>query len=313
MKKEKHDHTCDHDHHHDHDHTCDQTCDHDHDHDHEHHHHHDHDHDHHHHDHDASSHRSALLQAGLIAITGIMLLVKVASGTLPFYVHVRYTTLIAGTGLILLLLGVAQAWFILNPSDDAHAHDHDTHDHGHSHEPLSWRSPAMLALMVPVLLGLLVPPKALSSAAIDTRGFGNSGTGVRTVETIASQSAQAQGISFDRSNWTLLDWVNALIYQPDNPALQGEDIEVIGFVWRSEELKENEFYVARFIVSCCTADSLAIYMPVLSPNASELPMDSWVRVKGTVGLADVMGEETAVIQAGEIIPIEQPAQPYLNP
>ena len=298
-----HKHTHDH-HHHDH------TCDHDHDHDHQHHHHH----HHHDHDHDPSSRRSALLQATLIAITGIMLLVKVGSGTLPFYVHVRYTTLIAGTGLILLLLGLVQGWFIVNPSDDAHDHHHDhDHDHGHSHEPLSWRSPAMLALMVPVVLGLLVPPKALTSTAIETRGFGNTGTGVRTVETIASQSAQAQGISFDRSNWTLLDWVNALIYQPDNPALQGEDIEVIGFVWRSEELKENEFYVARFIVSCCTADSLAIYMPVHSPNASELPMDSWVRVKGTVGLADVMGEETAVIEAGEIIPIEQPAQPYLNP
>ena len=295
MHTHKHDHH-DHEHHH-HDEHCD------HDHDHEHHHHH------HAHEHEPSSRRAQLLQAALIAITGSMLLVKVVSGTLPFYVHVRYTTLITGTGVVLVLLGIIQAWFIFNPSDEEDHHDHD-HDHGHTHEALSWRSPAMLALVVPIVLGLLVPPKALTSAAIDTRGFGNTGTGVRTVENIASQS---QSISFDRSNWTLLDWVNALIYQPDNPVLQGEDIEVVGFVWRSEDLQENEFYIARFIVSCCTADSLAIYMPVLSPDASQFPIDSWVRIKGTVGLADIMGEETAVIQATEIIPTEQPAEPYLYP
>lgn len=278
-------------------HTHDEHCDHDHDHE---------------HAHDASSRRASLLQAALIAITGSMLLVKVVSGTLPFYVHVRYTALITGTGVILMLLGIVQAWFIFNPANEHDHHDHD-HDHGHTHEPLSWRSPAMLALVVPIVLGLLVPAKALTSAAIDTRGFGNTGTGVRTIENIASQSSQAQGISFDRSNWTLLNWVNALIYEPNNPVLQGEEIEVVGFVWRSEELKEDEFYIARFIVSCCTADSLAIYMPVRSPQASEFPIDSWVRVKGTVGLADVMGEEVAVIKASDIITTEQPAEPYLYP
>ncbi len=286
-----------------HNHTHDEHCDHDHDHGHEHPHE---------HAHDASSRRASLLQAALIAITGGMLLVKVVSGTLPFYVHVRYTTLIAGTGIVLMLLGMMQVWFIFNPSNEHDHHDHE-HDHGHTHEPLSWRSPAMLALMVPIVLGLLVPPKALTSAAIDTRGFGNTGTGVRTIENIASQSNQAQGISFDRSNWTLLNWVNGLIYEPNNPVLQGQEIEVVGFVWRSDELQENEFYLARFIVSCCTADSLAIYMPVRSEQASEFAVDSWIRVKGTVALADVLGEEVAVIDATDIIPTEQPAEPYLYP
>ena len=125
------------------DHKHDHTCEHDHEHEHEH--------EHEHHDHADSSHGTTLWQAALIALTGIMLLVKVGSGTLPFYVHVRYTTLIAGTGAVLLLLGLIQSWFILNPSPEGHTHDHD-HDHDHSHQVLTWRSPAVLALMVPILL-----------------------------------------------------------------------------------------------------------------------------------------------------------------
>lgn len=248
---------------------------------------------------------AALWQAGLITVTGLMLLVKVFSGALSLYVHTRYTPLIAGTGVVLVLLGCVQAW--LTFSGESHAHDH-----AHSHAPLSWRSPAMLALLVPIVLGLVVPPRALGSAAIDTRGFGNTGTGIRTVETIANSEDPAARL-YDTAQWTLLDWVNALIYQPDNPSLQGQPIEVVGFVWRNDELAEDQFYVARFIVSCCTADSLAIYLPVVWPAAAEMKPDTWVRVTGTVGLTEMNGEKVAIINATEITPVSQPNPPYLYP
>lgn len=257
------------------------------------------------HDHPTPSRLPSLWQAALIAGTGAMLLLKVFAGNLPLYVHTRYTPMIAVTGVVLLLLAAVHAWFILRGAEP-HEHEHD-----HTHAAPSWRSPAMLALLVPILLGTLVPSRALGSAAIDTRGFGTTGAGMRTVQSVAG-SGDAGAIP-DPSQWTMLDWVNGLLYEPDNPRLQGQPIEMVGFVWRRPEMAENQFVVSRFIVSCCTADSLAIGMTVVAPNAAALETDSWVRVSGTVGLADVLGHEDAVIVANEVVPVPQPSEPYLYP
>ncbi|MBA3532063.1 MAG: TIGR03943 family protein [Ardenticatenales bacterium] len=255
-------------------------------------------------DHRAPSRWLPLWQAALIGLTGLMLLIKIYTGTLPLYVHTRYTPLILGTGVTLLLLALLQSWFTLRSPEGVHIH-------GHEHGATSWRSVAMLALLVPIVLGLFVPSRALGSAAIDTRGFGTSGTGIRTVQSVAGESALI-GIP-DPTQWTMLDWVNALLYQPDNPRLQGQPIEQTGFVWRRGEMEQSQFILSRFVLSCCTADSLAIGLPVVWPEASALQSDGWVRVRGTVGLANVMGHQEAVILAEEVVPIEQPAEPYLYP
>lgn len=282
-----------------------------------------HDHTHHDHSHSPPARGPQIARAALIGGTGLMLLYKVGSGTLPFYVHTNYTPLIAFTGIALLLLALLQLWLTFRPvagmdEHDDHSHDHDGHDHhdhdhshdddGHDHAPLGWRSPALLALVVPVVLGLLVPARALGGAAIDAGGFANQGQGIRTVQTIVGE-----GSAVDTSQWTLLDYVNALTYNPDHPTLQGKPIETIGFVWRNDELPQDQFFVARFVMSCCTADGLAIYLPVNYAGATDLPADSWVRVRGTIGLDEVQGAPAAVIEATEIIPMSQPAQPYLYP
>lgn len=245
-----------------------------------------------------------LWQALLIGLTGLMLLSKVFSGTLPLYVHVRYTSLIMGTGLALVALALLQLWFLWRDPASVAAHDHGGAGSG-------WRSVAMLALLLPIALGLLVPSRALGSAAIATRGFGTSGTGIRTLQSVAGE--ESLSATADLRQWTMLDWVNALVYQPDNPRLQGQPIELTGFVWKRAGADSGQFTLSRFVLSCCTADSLAIGMPVLWPEATALESDSWVRVRGRVGLAEIEGQEEAVILAEEIIPIEQPAEPYLYP
>ena len=262
-------------------------------------------HDHHNsHNHAPPARGPQLAQAFLIGGAGAMLLVKVFTNTLPLYVHVRYTPLITVTGMLLVGMALVQLWLTLQPAADAHHHDHDEHDHS----PITWKSPALYALLIPVVLGLLIPPKALGSAAINAQGFSNTGTGMRTVETIVDS-----GGVVDTSQWTMLDYVNALVYNPTNTQLQGKPIETTGFVWRNDEMAGNQFYVARFVVSCCSADGLAIYLPVTWQASPDLTNDSWVRVRGTIGLETIQGQPTAVINAEEIIPIEQPPQPYLYP
>lgn len=247
---------------------------------------------------------SRVLQSVLLTLTGSMLLWKVGSGVLPVYVHVRYTGLIAGTGLALVVLGLVAGWLGL-----ARSPSYDTHEHEHEHARLQWRSPAVLALLLPVVLGLFVPVRALGTAAIENKGLGRP-AGL-PAQAAASQEL-ANGI-LDTTTWSMLDWINALTYQPDNPRLQGQPIQVIGFVWRPEGLATDQFIVSRFVVTCCVADGLALGLPVIWTGASDLKNDAWVRVHGKLGLAEVRGKQEAVILAETVDSIPQPANPYLTP
>lgn len=253
---------------------------------------------------------SVVLQAVVLVATGGMLLWKVQSGVLPVYVHERYTALIAATGLVLVAIGLVVAVLGLFGRSRGHVHDHE-HDHeGHEHAPLSWRSPAVLAILLPVVLGLTIPARALGTAAIENRGFGRANT--LPGQQSGSTEELVSGLP-DTPTWDMLDWVNALTYQPDNPRLQGQPIQLTGFVWKRENLASDQFIVSRFVVTCCTADSLALGLPVIWDGTSDLENDTWVRVSGTVGLAEVEGVEEAVILAESVDEIEQPPNPYLTP
>jgi uncharacterized repeat protein (TIGR03943 family) len=109
----------------------------------------------------------------------------------------------------------------------------------------------------------------------------------------------------------VLDWVRAMSANPDPAALNGEEADVVGFVYRDIRFGENQFMVARFTISCCVADATAIGVVVASEEASSLEQDSWVRVQGTFHEGALNGEPMAVLVAEDITPVEPPEQPYL--
>ncbi len=75
----------------------------------------------------------------------------------------------------------------------------------------------------------------------------------------------------------------------------GHKLETMGFVYRQPGFQSNEFVVARFMVSCCTADATVAGLMVRSPQAKTYANDSWVRVKGTLRLSSYNGNVTAGI------------------
>ncbi|GIN99462.1 TIGR03943 family protein [Brevibacillus halotolerans] len=91
----------------------------------------------------------------------------------------------------------------------------------------------------------------------------------------------------------------------------GHPLELMGFVYRQPNMQENEFVVARFSVSCCTADAQVSGVLVQSPTAKEFKTDSWVKVKGTLGLTTFEGNELLILQAQQISQVPAPKDPYV--
>jgi uncharacterized repeat protein (TIGR03943 family) len=151
------------------------------------------------------------------------------------------------------------------------------------------------------MLGILVPAQPLGADTLVGRGLDLSNAPLST-----------QQVEGEPATWNLLEWTTALALQGE--ALQGETVDVVGFVFHDERLSGDAFYVARYVVTCCAADAAAAGLPVRYPSGEALPADTWVRVQGTLSTLTV-GDAQAIpaIDAASVELVERPETPYLFP
>lgn len=173
-------------------------------------------------------------------------------------------------------------------------------------QPADIPGTALLFLIIPLMLGVVVPARPLSTASLSTRGMNLSAP-----SSIGQQSIQTMEIAPD--DRTVLDWIKIFNYEEDLSAYIGKPANVIGFVYHDPQLKTGQFMVGRFAVTCCVADAFAIGMVVDWPEGASLADNSWVNVKGTVDVLTLKGQRVPVIHAEAVNPIQAPEQPYLYP
>ncbi|HHY54914.1 MAG TPA: TIGR03943 family protein [Chloroflexi bacterium] len=234
-------------------------------------------------------------KALILLALALFLYTRLADGTLFFYINQRFMlyTVLAVVGLVVVAISYRAA---NNHPDDAH-----------SHHAVTWGGLALVLL--PVVLGVLVPPQPLGAAAIGNREIAVSSQPRNVLP--AAVRAAAQKDATDRN---LLDWLNA--FSASSNAAQefaGQPVDVIGFVYHDERLADDQVLISRFIVSCCVADANVVTMVVRWPDAATLENDAWVRVQGVLEPGAFNGAPLPVVAAQSITPVAMPEQPYLYP
>ncbi|WP_103108691.1 TIGR03943 family putative permease subunit [Brevibacillus reuszeri] len=91
----------------------------------------------------------------------------------------------------------------------------------------------------------------------------------------------------------------------------GKEMETLGFVYRQTDFSAEQFVVARFSVSCCTADASVFGILVEKPDGSKWAKDSWVKVRGKLELRKVDGFDMLVLKANQVEPVKAPKDPYV--
>jgi uncharacterized repeat protein (TIGR03943 family) len=233
-----------------------------------------------------STNWAAGIEGCLLVGIGAMLLRKAWDSQLPLYIHPRYTVLILVTALILLVLGGSRLW--------------ETAD---LPQTLRGRLGMYGLLLTPLLLGVLLPAKPAGSALVDPRQLNNLGRGYRNASVLASD---------DSTQWTLLDWMFARSTLKPEEAI-GKPVDVVGFVYHAPDQAADEFYVVRYLLSCCVADRSGVSLPVRWPNAGALTNDQWVRVTGAISTRPGQGAAEFVVTDAQVAPIARPVEPYLYP
>ena len=252
------------------------------------------------------------LKAMLLFGMGIFLLTRITSGALNFYISDRFGWLTMAAVLGLFVVGGSYRYLFRDAErtpagDDGHAHpSHSDGQHGHA---LGWVG--FLLISLPIILGLLVPPRPLGVAALQNREI--SVGGVDSVLPAAVRSTQMK----ESSERTILDWVLAF-HEGQWPA-EADIADVIGFVYHDDNVDEGRFTVTRFVVGCCAADAMAVGLPVSvapegasgQPSVDEMEEGQWVRVIGH--FAPPVGNALPVLVAEQLDAVPEPNQPYLYP
>lgn len=219
----------------------------------------------------------------------------ILTGSLSNYINARFAWLSYVAAGLFFALGVASIVGIRQ------GFEHDKHTH--EHPRVTWTVLAVVA--VPLVLGTLIPSQPLGAQAIDANFNPDAGASV-AVGSMAT-------LDRDPIEYNVLDWVRAFNNSDDLRTFEGQQADVVAFVYHSDQYPDGFFLGARFIISCCVADATPIGLPVYDENSASLAGDSWVRVRGTFQITPFGGSEVPVLYAESIEPVEQPEHPYLYP
>jgi putative membrane protein len=260
------------------------------------------------------SHSPALRAAQAIALagSGLMFYAKLSDGTLFFYINQRFAWLSLVAAILYIALAMAVIYSALR---DRHTALHKpaadeaqviwlvpSSARSRSHARVSWLAVGLLAL--PVALSLLAPARPLGASAVSNRGIGLTAPEQSSAARIQRPVAAPQNI---------LDWLREFSSLGDPRALDGRAVDVTGFVYKDGRNKPDQFWVSRFVVSCCVADATAIGMLVQTSDAEKFTVDSWVRVTGKLKAGEFAGELIPIIIAERVELTQQPEHPYLYP
>ncbi len=241
---------------------------------------------------------STSLKIGILLGLSIYFAYTALSGRWALYIDPRFKWL--SIIAVLLFAVLALSYLGKSTASEHHHHEHDDHEHIHV------RLGTILIVALPLLFGVLIPAKPLGATAIKTRGIDTDFTSV----SLGGNSSTSLTIVASERN--ILDWVRAIADTSDPAELAGQEANVVGFVYRDARFDESQFMVARFTISCCVADALAIGLVVQLPEDSPgYATDSWVRVEGH--FEEHFFEDTVipVLVADVVTPVDQPDQPYL--
>jgi uncharacterized repeat protein (TIGR03943 family) len=237
-------------------------------------------------------------QALLLFALFLFFLVKVINNQLNWYINLRFLVL-TQIGIVFLAI-LAQRLF----TEARHPHEHrqdDKHDHEHAFAPAN-----LWIMFIPLLIGVLIPAKPLDSSAVSAKGLASSSA-------LVSSQSSSKLFQTESEQRNVLDWVKLFYFEKDLSPYIGQRASVVGFVYFDDQLPQGQFFVSRFIISCCAADAYAVGMIVDWPDVASLKGDVWVKVSGPVEAVSFDNGTSPLIRAEAVEIVSPPDQPYLYP
>jgi len=290
----------------------------------------------------------AFLRGIILFGFSMLMLSMIITGNIKYYIAPKMLPFIYFAMVVFLLLSVVQ---IIRSTPRSQEEEVACQcDHSHEMKGSVWLKTSIYALfLLPLLTGFILPDKTLDSSVASKRGVTLS-TNVKSTDFSTSSTAKADEYlkkieegqpvehfkvedlntkdGFDDYYSKLSEELlkqEILIIEDENfldvmtvldlyiDDFVGKKVEVRGFAYREPGMKLDEMVVARFSMTCCTADSAVYGLLTKGEETRQFENDTWLKVTGTIFKTDFDGWQIPTIKPEKIEQIEAPEQPYVYP
>ncbi len=170
---------------------------------------------------------------------------------------------------------------------------------------------AYIVVLLPLVVGFALPPQGLGSGLVEHRGSFLPSDDDHTLQEqaeleslfVSSNGRQQVSAAQFRSLAGLL-W--------SNPAAAiGGSVELTGFIYQAAGLPPGQFLLARYEISCCTADATVVACLCTLAEGQALPPDGWVTVQGVVSRGEYQSQSVGLIEVESLTTTDPPTDPYI--
>ena len=159
--------------------------------------------------------------------------------------------------------------------------------------------PSFLILLVPLAYITLAKDARLDSSSIQSR-LSQAGDGMLQ-NALPSFSAPGGFNSIDMM-------FSKVIHQPQK--YENEEVEVVCQSFTNEQLPENIAMCYRYMITCCAADALPVFLFLQYTESVDVESDRWVKVKGLVSIIKNDQVEVPAVKVDTIEYVEEPDFPW---
>lgn len=93
----------------------------------------------------------------------------------------------------------------------------------------------------------------------------------------------------------------------------GKKVTMTGFVFRSPALTTNQLSLVRYVIMCCTSDTLPYGVLCETPDAKKYPDGTWLSIEGIIQMSTYEDKKVATIKITGAKQIKEPKNPYIFP
>ncbi len=173
---------------------------------------------------------------------------------------------------------------------------------------LKW--PALLILLVPLLYFITARNGRFDAATLAKRA-------IQTPSGFVPQSINT-GAGDDDSGYppllppkkTAADIpLTRLSREPEN--YEGKEVEIVCKTFVDQRLPDDLFMCYRYLITCCAADALPVFVFVKYPEARSIKNDQWIRAKGPFSRIENASITVPSIQTEMVEYIPEPPFPFI--
>lgn len=229
---------------------------------------------------------------GGIAACGYVLLLA-CRGQLGFYIHPRYhlfAAILSTIGIAFLVIDI-----VLQLKSGVFAH--------HRFKFYHVKFASCLSVLI-LLAGYLLPPKPLSPSSVTQRE--------NSIATSQTNYCNIPKPKEGETNVSINRWRSAFNSCQKLSYFDNTSIMITGFVSSGtlQNYGYDYFELARYVISCCAADSIPMKILVEKTPANSYRDGTWLTIKGKLMQKIINGKAEYVITESTATAIPQPEDPY---